>query len=329
MEPGERNIASTWPVTEGDLAQVQAFNRKLAWLPRFRIRNRFTPLLIQTLLRAGQIGGPDVLRKHGLSAERRLVGGGGLQVPVRIIRPKGPAKGIVLDIHGGGWVIGNAQMNDDLNVGIVNACDVIVVSVDYRLAVTTPVQGLMQDCLCAARWLLSEQSGEFADLPVVLVGESAGGHLAAATLLALKQTPALLHRVRGALLYYGVYDLTGTPSVRAAGPDTLVLHGPGMADALRLLTPQLDDLQRQQAPLSPLYGDFTDMPPALMFVGELDPLQDDTLLLAEQWMTSSDVEVHQVPASPHGFIHFPTRVADSVLAYSWDWINARVEGWGG
>jgi acetyl esterase/lipase len=329
MEPGERNIASTWPVTEGDLAQVQAFNRKLAWLPRFRIRNRFTPLLIQTLLRAGQIGGPDVLRKHGLSAERRLVGGGGLQVPVRIIRPKGPAKGIVLDIHGGGWVIGNAQMNDDLNIGIVNACEVIVVSVDYRLAVTTPVQGLMQDCLCAARWLLSEQSGEFADLPVVLVGESAGGHLAAATLLALKQTPALLHRVRGALLYYGVYDLTGTPSVRAAGPDTLVLHGPGMADALRLLTPQLDDLQRQQPPLSPLYGDFTDMPPALMFVGELDPLQDDTLLLAEQWMKSSDVEVHRVPASPHGFIHFPTRVADSVLAYSWDWINARVGGGGG
>ncbi|WP_296249045.1 alpha/beta hydrolase fold domain-containing protein [Pseudomonas sp. UBA4194] len=329
MEPGERNIASTWPVTEGDLAQVQAFNRKLARLPRFRIRNRITPLLIQTLLRAGQIGGPDVLRKHELSAERKLVGGGGLQVPVRIIRPKGPAKGIVLDIHGGGWVIGNAQMNDDLNVGIVNACDVIVVSVDYRLAVTTPVQGLMQDCLCAARWLLSEQSGEFADLPVVLVGESAGGHLAAATLLALKQTPALLHRVRGALLYYGVYDLTGTPSVRAAGPDTLVLHGPGMADALRLLTPQLDDLQRQQAPLSPLYGDFTDMPPALMFVGELDPLQDDTLLLAERWTKSSDVEVHWVPASPHGFIHFPTRVADSVLAYSWDWINARVEGGGG
>lgn len=329
MKPGERNLASTWPVTEGDLAQVQAFNRKLAWLPRFRIRNRFTPLLIQTLLRAGQIGGPDVLRKHGLSAERKLVGGGGLQVPVRIIRPKGPAKGIVLDIHGGGWVIGNAQMNDDLNVGIVNACDVIVVSVDYRLAVTTPVQGLMQDCLCAARWLLSEQSGEFADLPVVLVGESAGGHLAAATLLALKQTPALLHRVRGALLYYGVYDLTGTPSVRAAGPDTLVLHGPGMADALRLLTPQLDDSQRQQAPLSPLYGDFTDMPPALMFVGELDPLQDDTLLLAEQWTKSSDVEVHWVPASPHGFIHFPTKVADSVLAYSWDWINARVGGGGG
>jgi len=298
-----------WPASEPELAQMRRFNQKLAWMPRFKIRNRVTPRLIQALLRVSQTlkKAPDV--------ERRVVG----NVPVRILRPGGKPRGVVLDIHGGGWVIGNAQMDDDLNLGMVNACDVAVVSVDYRLAVNTPVQGLLDDCLAAARWLLNEQ--EFAGLPVIVVGESAGGHLAAATLLALKQWPELLKRVSGAVLYYGVYDLTGTPSVRTAGPETLLLDGPGMVEALRMLTPGLSDDERRQPTLSPLYGDFTGMPPALMFVGELDPLKDDTLLIAERW---PEAEVHLLPESAHGFIHFPVAMASDVLVYSRGWITQRV-----
>ena len=294
-----------WPASATELAEMRRFNKKLAWLPRFKIRNRFTPRVIQALLRAGQ------RLKRAPAAETRYAG----SVPVRILRPSGKPKGVVLDIHGGGWVIGNAQMDDDLNLGMVNACDVAVVSVDYRLAVDTPVQGVMEDCLTAARWLLS--ADEFAGLPVIIVGESAGGHLAAATLLALKQWPELLKRVSGALLYYGVYDLTGTPSVRAAGPDTLLLDGPGMVDALQMLTPGLSDDERRQALLSPLYGDFTGLPPALMFVGELDPLKDDTLLIAERW---PGAQVHLVPEAAHGFIHFPVGMAGKVLAYGRQWI---------
>jgi acetyl esterase/lipase len=133
----------------------------------------------------------------------------------------------------------------------------------------------------------------------------------------------LLQRIQGALLYYGAYDLTGTASVRAATADTLLLDGPGMVEALRQLTPNLSDAQRQQPPLSPLYGDFAGMPPALMFVGELDPLRDDTLELAARWKASAAVEVHLLPACAHGFIHFPTAMADKVLAHSRAWINHR------
>ncbi len=307
-----------WPASEPELAQMRQFNKKLAWLPRFKIRNRVTPRLIQALLRASQT------LKKAPAAQTRRVGVGGVQVPVRILRPQGKAKGVVLDIHGGGWVIGNAQMDDDLNLGMLHACDVAVVSVDYRLAVNTPVEGLMEDCLAAARWLLG--SDEFAGLPVIVVGESAGGHLAAATLLALKQWPDLLKRVSGAVLYYGVYDLSGTPSVRAAGSQTLLLDGPGMVEALRLLTPGLTDEARRQPPLSPLYGDFTGLPPALMFVGELDPLKDDTLLIAERWGAVAQVQAHLLPESAHGFIHFPVAMAAQVLAYSQTWITARTRG---
>ncbi|AZE62213.1 MULTISPECIES: alpha/beta hydrolase [Pseudomonas fluorescens group] len=299
-----------WPASESELVQMRRFNQKLGWMPRFKIRNRVTPRLIQALLRASQ-----ALKKAPV-AERKKVG----TVPVRILRPSGKPKGVVLDIHGGGWVIGNAQMDDDLNLGMVNACDVAVVSVDYRLAVDTPIEGLLEDCLVAARWLLGD-CPEFADLPVFVVGESAGGHLAAATLLALKQWPELLERVSGAVLYYGVYDLTGTPSVRTAGPDTLLLDGPGMVQALRLLTPGITDEARRQPPLSPLYGDFAGLPPALMFVGELDPLKDDTLLIAERW---SGAEAHLLPEAAHGFIHFPLAMAGNVLAYSRKWITQHL-----
>ncbi|WP_431700365.1 alpha/beta hydrolase fold domain-containing protein [Pseudomonas sp. BR20] len=299
-----------WPASEAELAQMRRFNQKLAWLPRFKIRNRITPRLIQALLRVSQT------LKRAAPAESRVVD----NVPVRILRPGGKPKGVVLDIHGGGWVIGNAQMDDDLNLGMVRACDVVVVSVDYRLAVDTPVEGLMADCLAAARWLLS--ADEFAGLPVIVVGESAGGHLAAATLLALKQWPELLKRISGAVLYYGVYDLAGTPSVRAAGPETLLLDGPGMVEALRMLTPGLSDDERRQPPLSPLYGDFEGLPPALMFVGELDPLKDDTLLIAERWPRA---EVHLLPESAHGFIHFPVAMGGRVLAYSREWITRLID----
>lgn len=312
--------------SDQEIAQARRFNEKLAWLPRFRIRNRITPMAIQALLRVSQVGGAGKLSRHGLCAERRLVRAGTSVVPVRIIKAPGKAKGVVLDFHGGGWVIGNAQMNDDLNLGLIQACNVTVISVDYRLAVSTPLEGLMQDCLCAARWLLDENNKEFADLPVIVVGESAGGHLAVATLLGLRAWPDLLRRINSAVLYYGVFDLSGTPSVRTAGPDTLVLDGPGMVEAFRALTPGLSDQQRQCAPVSPLYGDFSDFPPALMFAGELDPLRDDTLHLAERWAKSAEVEVHVLPAAPHGFIHFPTAMAGRVLAYTREWIAARLGG---
>ena len=317
----ERSTAP-WLTSEHELQQLRDFNKKLAWLPRFRIRNRITPWLIQALLRASQIGGTSKLRKHGLNAHTKVMGIDGATVPVRIIRPKGQAKGVVLDFLGGGWVIGNAQMNDVFNVAIVNACQVTVASVDYRLALSTPIEDIMQDCLSAARGLLNDP--EFADLPVIVVGESAGAHLAAATLLALKQWPDLLQRVSGALLYYGVYDLTGTASVRAATEQTLVLDGPGMVEAFRMLTPGLNDQQRRQPPLSPLHGDFSGLPPALMFAGELDPLQDDTLDIAQRWQQAAPVEVHLLPSCPHGFIHFPTTVATRVLAYSREWITAQI-----
>jgi len=308
------------------IEEARRFNRKLAWAPRFRIRNRWTPRLAQALLRLGQLRPEPSLARVGVRAEQALALMDGLRVPLRILRPAGTVRGVVLDIHGGGWVIGNARMNDKLNAAMAAACGVAVVSVDYRLALDATIDEIMDDCLAAARWLLQGGLPAWAGLPVFLVGESAGGHLAAATLLRLKAWPALLQQIAGAVLYYGVYDLAGTPSVRQAGPETLVLDGPGMVDGLRMLTPDLSDPARRQPPLSPLYGALDGLPPALMFVGELDPLRDDTVMLAARWREAGGaVEMHLLPEAPHGLIHFPTRMARLVTARSHGWIRERLE----
>lgn len=308
------------------LDEARRFNRALHWAPRFKINNRVVPLVIQSLLQLSQFGGDGRLARAGISVEQRMAQADGLGVPVRILRAARPPRAVVLDYHGGGWAIGNAKMNDQLNADLIAACDVMVVSVDYRLATSTPLAAIMDDCLAAARWLLEGGLEDCAGLPVYILGESAGGHLAAATLLRLKAWPELLRCIDGAILYYGVYDLAGTPSVQQAAADTLVLHGPSMANSLRLLTPDLSDEERRQAPLSPLYGDLSGMPPAIMFVGELDPLRDDTMLMAERWrgQAEADVECHLLPEAPHGFIRFPTRMARQVRGHVHAWISTQI-----
>jgi acetyl esterase/lipase len=315
---------------EADLQAVRRFNRKLARLPRFRISNRFTPRVGQALLRLSQLGADGKLRRRGIRPERLVAAADGLRVPLRVLRPAGAPRAVVLDIHGGGWVIGNPRMDDVHNAALVDACQVAVVSVDYRLLTKASLQDAMDDCLAAARWLLGaapEFAGLPAGLPVFVLGESAGAHLAATVLLRLRDDAALFARVAGAVLYYGVYDLAGTPSVCAADPDTLVLDGPGIVDALRQLTPGCSDAERRQPPRSPLYAGLDGMPPALLYAGERDPLRDDTLLLAERWRAVSEAELHVLPEAPHGFLHFPTPLATLVPARTHAWLRERIGAW--
>jgi acetyl esterase/lipase len=306
------------------LNEAKRFNTRLARAPRFGTRYRLMPPLVQGLMRLSQVGADRKLRRAGLQVETRMVGLEGVQVQVRIIRPRGPVAGIVLDIHGGGWVIGNAPMNDAFNAAFASRCGLAVVSVDYRLAPRASVHEQMEECLAVARWLLQDGLPEHAGKPVIVVGESAGAQLAAATLQGLRAWPALLARIAGAVLYYGVYDMAGTDSVRRAGPETLVLDGPRMLAGLRGLTPDLDDAGRRQPPLSPLFGELAGMPPALMIVGGGDPLLDDTLRMAQRWQQVAEVELNVAPEAPHGFIHFPTAMARVTLAHAQAWVRQRI-----
>lgn len=268
------------------------------------------------------------LRRRGVRVETLRIPSADGGVPLRILHPPKPPRGVVLDMHGGGWVVGSAGLNDHLNADLAAETGLAVVSVDYRLLSETRgvmLQDAITDCAAAGRWLIDNAAARFGTMDIVLCGQSAGGHLAALTTLALRNE-GRLGAVRGCVLVYGVYDLTGTPSVRAAGREALILNGPTLAADLARLLPDRDEAARRRPDVSPLYADMRDLPPALFVAGDLDPLRDDSVLMAEAWSAAAPAELVEVPLAPHGFIHLGGPVARRTLAEIRGWLDRTVPG---
>ena len=119
----------------------------------------------------------------------------------------------------------------------------------------------------------------------------------------------------------GVFDLSGTPAVHAAGSETLLFDGPNLPRDLARLTPGLDEAGRRAPDLSPLHADLTGLPPALFVTGELDPFRDDSLLMAEAWGRYARVDLLDIPTAPHGFQHFGAPTAALAQAFMRRWID--------
>lgn len=246
--------------------------------------------------------GPVVLSDM---AEERVIDGPGGALTLRTFVPQSP-KGVYLHIHGGGWVLGRAHLQDPRNEEIARSCEVAVVSVDYRLAPEHTYPAALDDCESAAAWLAECAKSEFGADALVIGGESAGAHLSAATLLRMRDK----HRFSGfagANLVYGVYDLAMTPSQRNWGARNLVLNTEIMAWFYDQFIPE--DMRRDPD-ASPLYADLSALPPALFTVGTLDPLLDDTLFMSQRWQAAgSPAELAVYPGGPHGFDAHPTQMA--------------------
>ena len=153
---------------------------------------------------------------------RMISGKDGNEIPLRIIAPANP-RGVYLHIHGGGWVLGGADLQDPMLERIADNAGLAVVSVEYRLAPEHPYPAGPDDCESAAVWLTRHAKAEFGTDALTIGGESAGGHLAAVTLLRMRDRHGYTG-FRGANLVYGAYDMTMTPSQRAFGNERLVLR---------------------------------------------------------------------------------------------------------
>jgi len=309
-----------------DLAATRKANARLARMPRLRLQSPIHRNLIQGLLAVANWAGPDVAAKAGVATEERTVTALGRTARVRILRPPGPLHGVHVHIHGGGWTIGNARMDDAMNAQLALGIHVAVVSVDYRLIPAHAFTDGIDDCETAARWVLDQGAETFGTDRVTIGGESAGGHLAAATILRLRDAAVRFDRVKGAALTYGCYDLGGTDMRRRAGPETLVLHGPTMSRILDKARGVMDQ-NRRDPRLSPLYADLTGLPPALFVVGTRDPLQEDTELMYAEWdRQSHNAELEIVPEAAHGFNKQVNSTAEKTNAFIRAWIGRRLAG---
>jgi acetyl esterase len=193
------------------------------------------------------------------------------EIPARRYVPH-DAAGMLLWIHGGGWVICDLDSHDAMCRLLANGSGCEVVAIDYRLAPEHPFPAPLEDSWDALTWVAEHAGGR----PVIVGGDSAGGNMAAVCALRARDRggPDLALQV----LVYPVtdYDLT-TPSNEQ--------HGSGNDTFLTTLEMEwfwhhyiADPEARLHPEASPLRAaDLSGLPPAIVLTAEYDPLRDDGL----------------------------------------------------
>lgn len=241
-----------------------------------------------------------------------LVPGPDAEVPVRIFRPHRPSGPIgVLDVHGGGFIMGDLDGGMAANVAIARSVGAVVVSVDYRLAPEYPFPAGLEDCFAALNWF-ARHAGEYGVDPerIAIHGISAGGGLCAAL--------ALLARDRGgpsiAFQYLGVPEVDDRLASRsmAAFVDTPMWNRPAAVRSWECYlgegVPGTDGVSPYAAPSRAT--DFTELPPAYVSAQAFDPLRDEGIAYAQALLAAGvPVELHLFPGTFHGSLSFPAQVS--------------------
>jgi acetyl esterase/lipase len=224
-------------------------------------------------------------------------------VPVRVYRPSGtaPAAGrpALLDIHGGGFVVGNIEMEHAFAAQVSRTLETVVVAVEYRLAPEDPFPAGLEDCYAALKWLHDNAATLGVDAARIAVGgQSAGGGLSAAT--------ALLARDRGGpplcFQFLGIPELDHrleTASMRAFVDTPMWHRGNAELSWKYYLGPEAAEVSPYASPA--IATDLRGLPPAYVTTMEFDPLRDEGILYALRLMEAGvSVELHTYPGTFHG-----------------------------
>ncbi|HEX4110603.1 MAG TPA: alpha/beta hydrolase [Solirubrobacteraceae bacterium] len=181
----------------------------------------------------------------------------------------------VLYAHGGGYVIGSAPGYKSFGAHLSRAADARVLLVDYRLAPEHPFPAAVQDATAVYRALLDQG---VSPSQIVIAGDSAGGGLTVATLLALKDAGSPLPAAGVPLSPWT--DIPGTGASVDANAELDPVVSREMLAMLGGLYAPGEHATHPHA--SPHYGDFSGLPPMLVFVGTEEVLHDDAVRLVEQ-----------------------------------------------
>ena len=208
-------------------------------------------------------------------------------------------------IHGGGMILGSAK---DMQFGpssLAAALGIPVVSVEYRLAPETPFPGPQQDCLDGLAWLAANAEELGIDRArIAILGESAGGGIAAATALMARDTAG--PKVAAQVLIYPMLDhRTGGDACRWNNRSTgeWVWNRSSNRfgwEALRGDYPAEDARKGWFSPA--LADDLSGLPPTLLLTGSLDLFFDEDLDYARRLVDAGvPVELHSYPGAIHAF----------------------------
>ena len=195
------------------------------------------------------------------------------QIPVRIYRPEGDGPfGTLVYFHGGGWVIGDLDTCDSVCREIATLADLVVVSVDYRLAPEHVFPAAVDDCYAALLWVADNRSLLNNNGKIGVAGESAGGSLAAAMAQISRDSAGPELAFQG--LFYPVIEPTMDRDSWNRNGSGYMLERPIMDWFWDTYCPNPAD--RKDTRTAPIYaGDLSGLAPALVVTAEFDPLCDE------------------------------------------------------
>lgn len=231
----------------------------------------------------------DAPSPEGLTRQDEMVGG---RIPVRRYRPADIATQTrIFYIHGGGFVVGSLQSHDAICAEIAHAAKAELVSVDYRLAPEHVWPAAFDDCFDVLSWLLADRQ------PLVVVGDSAGGNLAAG--MTLKAKAAALSGIVGQVLIY-----PGLGGDLVSGSYVEMAEAPGLTTADVAYYRDVLKAPAENAFAHPLkVADFSGLPPAYITSAHFDPLRDDAALYGQRLIAAGvNVTYRDEPQMIHAWL---------------------------
>ena len=193
-----------------------------------------------------------------------------------VTTPESQMNKIILYLHGGGYIQGSLKTHRDLCQRISRASNARTLYIDYGIAPENPFPAGLNDAVKAYQWLIGHQD----ILPgnIVIAGDSAGGGLTLATLLKLRDSNIPLPAAAVCLSPWTDLTLSGETYQTKTKEDPFITFD-GLAFDARLY---IGDNDPKNPYISPIYGDFTGLPPLCIQVGSAEILLDDSRIVAEK-----------------------------------------------
>jgi monoterpene epsilon-lactone hydrolase len=195
-----------------------------------------------------------------------------------IIPPNAAPDRVILYFHGGGYVMGSINTHRAMVARIARASQARALALDYRLAPEHPFPAAVEDATAGYRWLLAQG---YQPNKIAIAGDSAGGGLVLATLIALRDSTIPLPACAIPISPWTDMEGTGASMKTNAGKDPMVAAS-GNGGLFSMAKAYVGNADPKNPLASPLHANYQGLPPLLIQVGATETLLDDSTRVAEK-----------------------------------------------